>query len=196
MHENERSFDISLCIASLLVSKHATVVLESWRSKVENHCTANKKIYVLEQCWSGAKDKSGQQRDTSPIHIGLTSTNQTHQGLNAFVQLLSRSQIAMPLIMPSSSRLHDAMSSTSQPNHSPSTNPPPIASESTTTPPSTNPIILSIPLPLSPHTSLRVQLTPLATSILAFLTTTSPETTSSLSSLGSLVYAMPNVRRH
>ena len=52
----------------------------------------------------------------------------------------------------------------------------------------------SFPLRLSPHTTLHIQLTSLATSTLIFLTTKSPASPSSASALGSFVYAMPNVR--
>lgn len=53
---------------------------------------------------------------------------------------------------------------------------------------------LSIPLLLSAYTTLHIQTTCLETSTLTFLTTTDPSTAGSLSSLGSFVYAMPNVR--
>jgi hypothetical protein len=53
---------------------------------------------------------------------------------------------------------------------------------------------LSVPLPLSPHTNLHIQITHSGSSTLAFLTTTDSLNPASLSSLGSLVYAMPNVR--
>lgn len=53
---------------------------------------------------------------------------------------------------------------------------------------------LSIPLPLSAHTTLHVQITCLENSTLTLLTTTDPSTAGSLSFLGSFVYAMPNVR--
>lgn len=63
------------------------------------------------------------------------------------------------------------------------------------TEPKLRPKALARPLPLSPHTTLHIQTTSLATSNLIFLTTTTtPEATSSLSALGSFVYAMPNVR--
>ncbi|MCJ1308532.1 hypothetical protein MMC25_002185 [Agyrium rufum] len=73
--------------------------------------------------------------------------------------------------------------------------------------PSASPIHIPIPLPLTPHTTLHISLTPLRTSNILYLTTTSPTspltttTTSSttghpiaLSPLGSFVYAMPNLR--
>lgn len=53
---------------------------------------------------------------------------------------------------------------------------------------------LSVPLPLSPHTNLHIQITHDGSSILAFITTIDPSNTVALSSLGSFVYAMPNVR--
>lgn len=61
------------------------------------------------------------------------------------------------------------------------------------TEPTLQPHHLSIPLPLSPHTTLHLQITTLATSVMVFITTTDPSSSSSLSSLGSFVYAMPNV---
>ena len=51
----------------------------------------------------------------------------------------------------------------------------------------------SIPLRLSPNTTLHIQLTILATSTLILLTTRSQSSSSSNSALGSFVYAMPNV---
>lgn len=66
-----------------------------------------------------------------------------------------------------------------------------LSSDSTT--PTTRPKHLSIPLPLSPHTKLHIQITHRGSSILAFLTTTDPSNTASLAPLGSFVYAMPNV---
>ncbi|KAF2431595.1 hypothetical protein EJ08DRAFT_659901 [Tothia fuscella] len=53
-------------------------------------------------------------------------------------------------------------------------------------------IALSFALPQSPQVRIQLQLTVLATSLLLFLTTTSPETPSSACALGSFVYAMPN----
>ncbi|KAL6720497.1 hypothetical protein ACLMJK_002421 [Lecanora helva] len=58
--------------------------------------------------------------------------------------------------------------------------------------PSLFPRQLSSPLLLTPHTTLHTQVTALQTSILVFLTATDPSHTSSLSALGSFVYAMPN----
>lgn len=52
---------------------------------------------------------------------------------------------------------------------------------------------LSLPLRLSPHTTLHIQNTQLETSTRSFLTITNPSTSGSLSCLGSYVYAMPNV---
>lgn len=85
--------------------------------------------------------------------------------------------LAMPLIM--------------EPNP-----PPPPQNLSPPTPPSPtlHPTHLAIPLPFSPHTTLHLQITRLETSNLIFLTSTDPSTSGSLSSLGSFVYAMPNVR--
>lgn len=65
-----------------------------------------------------------------------------------------------------------------------------------TAPQSLVPKQLSLPLPLSIHTALRLHLTQLETSNLIFLTTTDPSTSSSsTSALGSFVYAIPNVSR-
>ena len=65
---------------------------------------------------------------------------------------------------------------------------------STTDPPNspsdTTPIHLTLPLPLSPHTSLRALIHPLQTPLI-FLTTTTP-TSSPPSALGTFVYALPN----
>lgn len=52
---------------------------------------------------------------------------------------------------------------------------------------------LALSLPHSPQAILHVQVTRLETSILSFLTTTNSLHGASLSSLGSFVYAMPNV---
>lgn len=57
----------------------------------------------------------------------------------------------------------------------------------------TAPKDLSFPLRLSPHTTLHIQLTLLATSTLILLTTRTQSSSSSSSALGSFVYAMPNV---
>ena len=53
---------------------------------------------------------------------------------------------------------------------------------------------LTIPLPLAPHTNLHIQITHEGSSTLAFITSTEASYNGSLSSLGSFVYAMPNVR--
>jgi hypothetical protein len=54
------------------------------------------------------------------------------------------------------------------------------------------PIEVSFPLPKAPHTNIHVQLTDNGPNLLLFLTTSSAESASS-STLGSFVYAMPNV---
>ncbi|ORY13421.1 hypothetical protein BCR34DRAFT_481064 [Clohesyomyces aquaticus] len=56
---------------------------------------------------------------------------------------------------------------------------------------SSKPIEVAFPLPKSPHTKIHLQLTHNGTSLLIFLTTSSPES-SSAASFGSFVYAMPN----
>lgn len=53
--------------------------------------------------------------------------------------------------------------------------------------------ILALPLQLTPHTTLHIQLTSHATCTIIFITTSDPSTASSLSVLGSFIYAMPNV---
>ncbi len=58
--------------------------------------------------------------------------------------------------------------------------------------PTLHPKQLAIPLPLTPHTTLHVQITTLDTSNLIFVTSTDPSSSGSLSALGSFVYAMPN----
>jgi len=55
------------------------------------------------------------------------------------------------------------------------------------------PIEVSFPLPRAPQTSVHLQLTNTRTSLLAFLTTTTGES-SAVAPLGSFVYAMPSVR--
>lgn len=55
------------------------------------------------------------------------------------------------------------------------------------------PIQLSFPLPNDPSVRILLHLTVLSTSIVLFLTTSSVEAPSSNCSLGSFVYAMPNV---
>lgn len=59
--------------------------------------------------------------------------------------------------------------------------------------PSLHPKQMSFPLPLTPHTTLHVQTTRLETSSLIFLTASDPSNSTSTSSLGSFIYAMPNV---
>ena len=58
----------------------------------------------------------------------------------------------------------------------------------------TVPTAFSLPLRLTPHTTLHLQLTSLANANMIFLTTTSLSGSSSVSALGSFVYAMPDVR--
>ncbi|KAL8756976.1 MAG: hypothetical protein Q9199_002566 [Rusavskia elegans] len=58
--------------------------------------------------------------------------------------------------------------------------------------PTLHPKQLAIPLPLTPHTTLHMQITTLDTSNLIFLTSTDPSSSGSQSALGSFVYAMPN----
>ncbi|KAF2714870.1 hypothetical protein K504DRAFT_395629 [Pleomassaria siparia CBS 279.74] len=53
------------------------------------------------------------------------------------------------------------------------------------------PIAVSFPLPRAPQTKIHVQLTNNGTSLLLFLTTTTPDPSTS-APLGSFVYAMPN----
>ena len=90
----------------------------------------------------------------------------------------------MPLIMPASL-------DTSSPAQSPSAS---TAAAGASSPShALQPQQLSIPLPLSPHTTLHIQITPLEKSTMVFLTTTDPSSSSSLSALGSFVYSMPNV---
>ena len=55
------------------------------------------------------------------------------------------------------------------------------------------PVAVSFPLPKAPQTQIHLQLTNTGTSLLIFLTTTSPDPSTS-APLGSFVYAMPNVR--
>lgn len=59
--------------------------------------------------------------------------------------------------------------------------------------PSAKSTILALPLQLTPHTTLHIQLTSHATCTIIFITTSDPSTASSLSALGSFIYAMPNV---
>lgn len=86
----------------------------------------------------------------------------------------------MPLIM---------SSPTSHANRQPQSPAPPARPIS----PSIHPQQRSIPLPLTPHTTLHMQITSLEISTMIFLTTTDPSNSSSLSALGSFVYSMPNV---
>ena len=90
----------------------------------------------------------------------------------------------MPLLMPVSL---NAPSSAQSPSEI-------IAAAGTSSPsPPLQPQQLSVPLPLSPHTTLHIQITPLEKSTIVFLTTTYPSSSSSLSALGSFVYSIPNV---
>jgi len=54
------------------------------------------------------------------------------------------------------------------------------------------PLELAFTLPSNPHTQLHVQLTIHATTILLFVTTTTPENASQATPLGSFVYALPD----
>ena len=60
--------------------------------------------------------------------------------------------------------------------------------------PATAPIQLSFTLPTSPDTKVLLHLTNHAHSLILFVTTTSSVHPSTAASLGSLVYALPNVR--
>ncbi len=51
----------------------------------------------------------------------------------------------------------------------------------------------SLPLQKTPHTTIHLSITVLATSTLVFLTSKTPADPPSSSALGSLVYALPNV---
>lgn len=60
--------------------------------------------------------------------------------------------------------------------------------------PSLKPIELSFPLPKTPHTSVHIHLTPMNTSTMVFLSTTTPgDSGSTMKPMGSFVYAMPDV---
>ncbi|MCJ1249103.1 hypothetical protein MMC30_006326 [Trapelia coarctata] len=59
-------------------------------------------------------------------------------------------------------------------------------------PPSVHSKYIALPLPLSPHTTLRIRITRLKTSNMIFVTTTDYSASSTTSALGSFVYAMPN----
>jgi hypothetical protein len=61
-----------------------------------------------------------------------------------------------------------------------------------TNPSNAKPLELSFTLPSNPHTQLHVQLTIHATTILLFVTTTTPENSSQATPLGSFVYALPD----
>jgi hypothetical protein len=54
------------------------------------------------------------------------------------------------------------------------------------------PLELAFTLPSNPHTKLHLQLTVHATTILLFVTTTTPENSSQATPLGSFVYALPD----
>ncbi|OXV05578.1 hypothetical protein Egran_06654 [Elaphomyces granulatus] len=63
--------------------------------------------------------------------------------------------------------------------------------------PSLEPLEISLPLPKSPHTTLHIHLTFLATSVMVFICTTVPGDSGAgeggaLNSMGSFVYAMPD----
>lgn len=65
--------------------------------------------------------------------------------------------------------------------------------------PSLHPLEISFPLPRTPHTTLHIHLTFLATSTMVFLSTTTPGDSggggsgSMMKPMGSFVYAMPDV---
>jgi hypothetical protein len=54
------------------------------------------------------------------------------------------------------------------------------------------PLELAFTLPSNPHTKLHLQLTVHATTVLLFVTTTTPENSSQATPLGSFVYALPD----
>jgi len=60
--------------------------------------------------------------------------------------------------------------------------------------PSPVPIELALPQPRAPGSYIHIHLTVLATSIVLFVTNSSPENAGTASALGSFVYAMPDVR--
>lgn len=68
-----------------------------------------------------------------------------------------------------------------------------MATASTNSVASHAPIEISVPLPLAPRTDINIRLHDNGPNITLFLTTTTPDAASSVP-LGSLVYAMPNVR--
>ncbi|KAL8847010.1 MAG: hypothetical protein Q9221_007923 [Calogaya cf. arnoldii] len=74
----------------------------------------------------------------------------------------------------------------------PPQSPPQPTSTETSPSPTLHPKSLANPLPLTPHTTLHMQITTLETSNLIYLTSTDPSSSGSLSALGSFVYAMPN----
>ena len=59
--------------------------------------------------------------------------------------------------------------------------------------PSQKTVSLALPLQLTPHTTLHIQLTRHAACTVVYSTTSGPSTTSSLSALGSFIFALPNV---
>lgn len=59
-------------------------------------------------------------------------------------------------------------------------------------PTTTKPLELAFTLPSNPHTQIHLHLTVHATTILLFVTTTTPESTSQPTPLGSFVYALPD----
>lgn len=54
------------------------------------------------------------------------------------------------------------------------------------------PIEVAFPLPKAPHTNVHLQLTDNGTNLVLFLTTATPDSPS-VTTMGSFVYAMPNV---
>jgi len=60
--------------------------------------------------------------------------------------------------------------------------------------PSSAPIELALPQPHAPGSYIHIHLSVLATSIVLFVTNSSPENAGTASALGSFVYAMPDVR--
>lgn len=102
--------------------------------------------------------------------------------LYGFTSIGSQIEKISSIVMP------NIMSVSPQPDHDQTTSTIPIS-----TTPNPSPQERSLPLLLSPHTTLHLQITCLETSTLAFVTTTDPSNAASLSSLGSFVYAMPNV---
>ncbi|KAF3392312.1 hypothetical protein DPV78_010741 [Talaromyces pinophilus] len=71
-----------------------------------------------------------------------------------------------------------------------SNQPPPLSDSAN---PSLKPIELSFPLPKTPHTTVHIHLTPMKTSTMVFLSTTTPgDSGSTMKPMGSFVYAMPD----